>query len=106
MKTLTTYINEGLKLGKGSRHRFRPETFEELKEIIRDHIDEFGLECDLNDIDTSKISNMHGLFSYTSTVDFNGNISNWDVSNVTDMSNMFEGSKFTGENGDLSKWNT
>ena len=71
------------------------------------------LECDLNWIDTSKITNMCCLFGFTADarqftpkyhrVHFNGDISKWDVSNVEDMSNMFAYSQF---NGDISNWNT
>jgi surface protein len=56
----------------------------------------FGFNCDLNWIDTSKITNMEFLFKDS---EFNGDISMWDVSNVTDMTSMFERSTF---NGDIS----
>lgn len=42
---------------------------------------------DLTKLDTSKITNMSGLFE--NQKDFNQPICNWDVSNVTNMSNMF-----------------
>lgn len=98
-------IQERLIVNKNTRSKYKyfPENWIQLKDIIRDHIDEFGYECDLNDIDTSKITDMQALFSYTSTQEFNGDISEWDVSNVENMEYMFESSKF---NGDLSKWNT
>ena len=71
----------------------------ELIEIINRRIEEQGFECNLNDIDVSKVTDLSGLF-YKS--EFNGNISQWDVSNVKSMKEMFQGSRF---NGDLSKWN-
>ena len=71
---------------------------EELKELIKQRIEEQGPKCDLNDIDVSRVKDMHGLFFYSS---FDGDISGWDVSNVEDMSYMFSGSKFS---GNLSKW--
>ena len=66
--------------------------------IIRDRISKEGPNCDLNDIDTSLITDMTGLF-YGS--DFNCDISEWNVSNVENMSKMFEGSNF---NQDISNW--
>ena len=69
-----------------------------LKELIEERIDEFGYNCDLNDIDVSQITNMSNLFRGSN---FNGDISNWDVSNVTDMRWMFQNSKFS---GDISGW--
>lgn len=102
MKSINQYIQERLFVKKKT-YKYFPTTKEDLKEIIRDHIDEFGYECNLNDIDTSKITDMHGLFSWTSTTGFNGDISEWDVSNVENMEFMFESSEF---NGDLSDWDT
>ena len=70
----------------------------ELKELINQRIKEQGPNCNLNDIDVSKITDMSYLFIES---DFNGDISEWDTSNVEDMEYMFSGSKFT---GDISKW--
>ena len=69
---------------------------EELKELIKQRIEEQGPKCDLNDIDVSKITDMSGVFAYSK---FCGDISRWDVSNVEDMSWMFYRSQF---NGDIS----
>ena len=77
---------------------FFPETKEELKDLVDRLIKERGLNADLNDIDTSKITDMSMLFWRS---DFNGNISKWNVSNVKYMGWMFCGSKF---NGDISIW--
>ena len=102
MKTLVEHINEALKIGNNlsewSSYSCQPKTKDELIEIIRDRISKEGHNCDLNDIDTSLITDMSYLFGQSS---FNGDISKWDVSNVTKMSSMFFLSKF---NGDLSKW--
>ena len=71
----------------------------ELKRLIYQRTVEHGLNCNLNDIDVSKIDDMSELFINSK---FNGDISRWDVSKVKDMSFMFEGSNF---NGDISSWN-
>ena len=51
---------------------------DELKELIDQRIEEQGPNCDLNDIDVSRVTRMYGLFEGT---EFNGDISRWDVSN-------------------------
>ena len=65
----------------------------ELKELIHRRIEEQGPNCDLNDIDVSRVKNMRGLFEESI---FNGDISRWDVSSVEDMSCMFRKSIFDG----------
>ena len=64
-----------IKIGKNissfSTYSCKPKTRDELKEIINERIKRYGNNCDLNDIDTSLITDMTGLF-YDS--DFNGNI--------------------------------
>ena len=91
-----------IKIGKDissfSTYSCRPKTKDELKFIIKSRVFNEGTNCDLNDIDTSLITDMSKLF-YKSR--FNGNISNWDVSKVEDMTGMFSGSRF---NGDISRW--
>ena len=99
MKSINIYINEALKLGK-RRYKYQPETKEELQDLLKQLIEERGNEGDFNDIDTSKITDMSGLFEYS---EFNGDISKWDISNVTSMSSMFFMCiKF---NQDISNWN-
>ena len=103
MKTLKQHINEALKIGKNlsewSAYSCQPKTKGELIEIIRKRISKEGTNYDLNDIDTSLITNMAFLFSGAK---FNVDISRWNVSNVEDMSYMFDHSNF---NCDISKWN-
>ena len=97
-------IVERLHINKdtGNRHyNYHPKTSDELKELVDKLIKERGNEANLNDIDTSEITDMTELF-YQSK--FNGDISNWAVSNVETMESMFYESKFTGENGDISDW--
>ena len=92
-------IKIGNKSNDFSIYSCQPKTKKELEKIIEERMIEQGEYCDLNDIDTSLITDMSCLFSSSW---FNGNISKWDVSNVTDMRNMFFLSKFT---GDISNWN-
>ena len=106
MKEITKFIKEGLKITSKTKvnerpeYNYHPKTKEELKSIIRELIKKRGNEGDFNDIDTSEITNMSGLFE--SMDKFNGDISDWDVSNVTNMKFMFyECEKF---NQDISNW--
>ena len=95
-------INEKLIINKNTKidkYHYHPKNKDELHLLINKLIKERGENADLNDIDTSKIDNMGGMFLNS---DFNGDISEWDVSNVTNMVSMFEKSEFT---GDISKWN-
>ena len=101
MKQINKYLIERLHINKdtGNHHyNYHPKTNDELKQLVKKLINERGNDADLNDINTSEITDMSALFYYSS---FNGDISQWDVSNVKDMSNMFEDSKF---NGDISNW--
>ena len=101
MKSLTQFIQERLviKKNKAKNYKYFPQSKEELKEIIKQRIKDEGNEVDLNDIDTSNITDMYALFEGT---DFNGDISKWDVSNVTNMSEMFYGCESF--NKDISNW--
>ena len=83
---------------KKQQYKYHPKDKDELMELIERLKEERGVDADLNDIDTSEITDMSSLFSYD---DFNGDISKWDVGNVTDMSDMFGISCF---NGDISNW--
>ena len=102
MKTLKERIQEGLKINSKSKfgkiYNYQPKTKTELIKLINKLIQERGNNADLNDIDTSQITDMSYLFGSS---DFNGDIYYWDVSNVIDMMNMFIYSKFT---GDISQW--
>ena len=101
MKSLSRYIQEKLTIKKNKRvdYKYFPQTKEELKDIILQRIKDEGNEVDLNDIDTSNITDMSYLFARK---DFNGDIYNWDVSNVKDMSCMFFECKSF--NKDISNW--
>ena len=101
MKTLQNYITEKILINKNSKigYIYHPKTKNELKDIINQKIESEGNDCNLNDIDTSNITDMSWLFNDS---EFNGDISKWNVSKVTNMGGMFFGSEF---NGDISKWN-
>ena len=142
MKALNNYIIEKFQVSKNNirTYAYEPKNRNELIQCIKDKIEEEGLgtknkPLDLNDIDTSKITDMSELFDCTdgelkdlsengyfnisdwdvSNVEdmwymfygscFNGDISDWDVSNVEDMTSMFAYSRFTGKNGNIGKWN-
>ena len=100
MKTLQHYITEKILINKNSKiaYNYHPKTKDELKDIIKQKIESEGNECNLNDIDTSNITDMSWLFKDSN---FNGDISRWNVSNVKCMDNMFVSSEF---NGDISNW--
>ena len=89
----------GVDVSKPStKYHYKPETRDELKELVERLIEERGIDADLNDIDTSKITDMSYLFWESK---FKGDISKWDVSNVKDMTRMFGLTRF---NYDISKW--
>ena len=104
MKALDKYIQEGIKLSSKSKvntYNYHPKDKNELKKLIEKLIKERGNEANLNDIDTSQITDMSYVFMNST---FDGDISNWDVSNVEYMHHMFFNSKFTGEKRNLSNW--
>ena len=85
----------------------QPQTKEELAAIIYKTCQKKGWDCDLNFIDTSKITDMSYLFAGDENDGFRlsnfcGNISNWDTSNVTDMEGMFWGARSF--NQPLNNW--
>ena len=88
MKNLKDIILERLHINKdtGNNHNYHPKTRDELEKLVKKLIKERGNKADLNDIDTSEITDMNMIF-YNSK--FNGDISNWDVSNVKNMWHMF-----------------
>ena len=104
MKNISTYISEKLKISSTKpTHTYKPNNYDELSNIIEELIDKRGLIADLNDVDTSKITNMHGLFYIGFQNIRNIDISEWDVSNVRDMGQMFMWCERF--NCDISEWN-
>ena len=99
MKNLKDIIQERLHINKDiDSYNYHPKTRDELRQLVYKLMEERGDDANLNDIDTSEITDMSELF-YLSK--FNVDISNWNVSNVKNMGGMFYKSKF---NGDLSNW--
>ena len=64
MKILQNYITEKILINKNSKisYNYHPKTKDELEDIIKRRIKSEGNECDLNDIDTSNITDMSHLF--------------------------------------------
>ena len=80
----------------------RPSTKKELQEEIEIRLKRG--QTNLNDIDTSKITDMNSLFMQFSLSDLSKlDISLWNTHNVINMRSMFYGC--TNFNSDLSKWN-
>ena len=141
MNSLRHYITEKFQVSKDNirRHAYHPKNKDELIKCIEEKIEQQGLgtkdkPLDLNDIDTSKITDMEMLFdaidgelrtlSWNGHFDisdwdvshvknmmlmfrrsrFDGDLSGWDVSNVKDIYGMFAESEFSAENGDISGW--
>ena len=102
MKDINNYIIEKLKKinskNLGKQYNYFPKDRHELMDIIDKLLKERNHTADLNDIDTSKITDMTNLFYH---IHFDGDISDWDVSNVKNMRGMFYDSQF---NGDISNW--
>ena len=98
MKTLQNRLYEGFYKNAGGI-ACHPTTKRELQNEIRIRL-ERG-QTNLNDIDTSRITDMSSLFQFFNNIQ-DIDISGWDVSKVKDMNNMFlDCRKF---NCDLSKW--
>lgn len=94
-------INEYL-LGKNNKKAVMHEviaTNDNIEELVREAIRNYGTGVDLNYIDTSAVTKMNSLFDQE---DFEGDVSLWDVSGVTNMEYMFY--KCEHFNCDLSKW--
>ena len=101
MNSLQNRLYEGFYKNAGGM--VRPSTKDEL---IREIENRFSKgQTNLNDIDTSKITDMSFLFSIDnfSNLPYNFDVSSWDVSNVKYMNGLFEDCRHF--NCDLSRWN-
>ena len=94
MKEIVKFIKEGLKITsktKVDKYTYHPKTKEELQDLLKQLVKERGNEGNFNDINTSEITDMSGLFDNIDNKDkFNGDISNWDVSNVGYNKDIFK----------------
>ena len=90
MKNLKDIIQERLHINKDIKsYNYHPKTRDEFMTVVGKLIKERGYEADLNDIDTSEITSMSGLFFKSKFTGKNGDITKWDVSNVKNMKYMF-----------------
>ena len=114
MRTFEQYIREGVDFrlgGKGGRERlyqYHPENRNELIFLVDKLVKENGNDANLNDIDTSKVTDMSNMFTkmrnpYLASIR-HIDISLWDTSNVTDMSSMFFRAALF--DSDISNWDT
>ena len=93
---------------KKFKYTYFPQTKKELQELIKDLVKKYGINVDLNNIDTSNINDFSGVFGkfigvvYFPQINFKGNVSEWDVSNGYDFNNLF--SNCNNFNCDLSGW--
>ena len=109
MKALNTYINEKLVLNKNTfkspAYKYFPKTNSQLKNVLNEAIrlrknDDV---IDLNDIDTSEITDMNNAFSSYDKIK-KIDISKWNVSNVINMEDMFYLCENLESIGDVSSW--
>jgi surface protein len=89
MKTLQQHINEKLVLNNNTKigGKTVPEYKSELKQLIKETLENDGPDTDLNFIDVSKIDDMSFLFDRLNPGKID--VSSWDVSNVEMMQGMF-----------------
>ena len=102
MKAIKDYINERF-ISNNTKivYNYFPKNNLELRKLVSNLIDERGDNCDLNDIDVSKIKDMSNVFERQKSLQ-RIDISKWNVSNVENMDYMFFGC--WNINMDLSSW--
>ena len=108
MKQLKEIIFEKLKINSKSKvdkleYKYHPQDRTELIKIVDERIKKENDDIDFNDIDTSNIDDMEGIFAYKGKLT-KINISEWDVSGVKCMMEMFAGCKKLESIGDISDW--
>ena len=101
MKSLQNRLYEGFYKNAGGM--VQPQTKDELVNEIRTRLDRG--QYNLNDIDTSKITDMSNLFYTFKEYDLSKlDVSKWNTSNVRTMIFMFD--ECSNFNCDLSEWDT
>lgn len=96
MKTILEYI-----ISKNTKVKLMIKaTDETIKQIVKEELKKSGHSCDLNYIDTSKVTTFEDLFR--DIEDFNCDVSQWNTSNVTNMNYTFRGC--IDFNCDISEW--
>ena len=97
MKTINTYINEAFRLRDDTRfkNKRRPESFEELRKLLRDKYLNDSKHLDCRDIDVSGVyesydyDSMTGLFqgfNDTHTIDVTG----WNIKQFDNLAQCFK----------------
>ena len=90
MKKLREYIT----LNESEVGSLKPTNKDELKRLINQRIKEQGPNCDLNDIDVSKIDDMSRLFC---DYKLNGEIGKWEEWEEKDRRYMLDCCRFNGK---------
>ena len=102
MKNIKEFIIEKFRINKENSKKIYPKDLLELRKIIRERLEK-DTNADLNDIDTSEITDMENLFVGLTPVEID--ISEWDVSKVKSMKGMFNDCRYLKSTGDLGNWN-
>jgi len=105
-------VDEKLVVNKNYRSYYYPESWDKLRELVRQRYKELGPgtkqdPIDFNDIDVSKLEtlvsdNHRGVFEETNFEYID--ISDWNVSHIKSMKGMFFGCSYLVSIGDISNW--
>lgn len=101
MKDLVTYISEKRNAKRKTEYTVKPETRQELVDILVERLKE-DKNANLNDIDITNVVDLYELFYELDPHKID--ISEWDTSNAVTMGKMFLNCKNL--EADLSKWDT
>ena len=91
---------EWIRMSKNSVGRLVAENRTHLERLIESKMMLYGSECDLNDIDVSKVMDLRGLFWNSP---FNGDISKWVVPIECNIKDIFTNSEFE-KSGKIEAW--
>lgn len=101
MKHINAFVLERLKLNSDSKvrkHKYAPNTLNELDEIIRIKLKDMTnifdpwskkYDLDLTDVDVSNLDSLEGAIGSHAAIK-SVNISGWNISHIEDISGMFE----------------